>query len=288
MTPRIRHLVAGIAATLGLSASGVDTWFFVLGLLQTEPDGAAREALIAAGVLMTLGELGSFGIAALLDRERQGLRWALLALGAALLAFKVATMAVTQLALVESADAVADASAARIAELQRTIEIRRAVAADRRELAATQTQREAITAAARTLRQADQAEADIEPLAAELAQLQAARRPTLTTLLGADNTALYATLRSALIGLIGVVFMSVAGAMCRTEGAEIRSDVGNAAAAETRHATAPAAHAPADVRGRPHTAPAHREPRRIRARDRPASGAHQPHETAITATGNHP
>ncbi len=217
MTPGAYRALGSAAGLIGLSASTVATWFFILGLLQTERDETARQALIAAGVLLTIGQLAAFGIAAALPRDvLRCLRAVLLSLGAALFIFEVGSMAVTQLALVQSADATEAAAGARIEELQAAISNRRAVAAGRRELATTQAQAQAITAAARSLRQADDAEATIAPLAAELQQLQAARRPTLTTLLGTDHTALYATLRAALIGLVGLVFMSAAGALFRT------------------------------------------------------------------------
>jgi hypothetical protein len=217
MTPGTYRALGGAAGLIGLSASTVATWFFVLGLLQTERDAAARQALVAAGVLLTVGQLAGFGLASALPRDvLRGLRCTLLSLGTALFLFEIGSMAVTQLALVQSADTSEAAAAARIEELQTAISNRRAVAAGRRELAATQAQAQAITAAARSLRQADEAEAEIAPLAGELQQLQASRRPTLSTLLGTDNTALFATLRSALIGLVGLVFMSAAGALFRT------------------------------------------------------------------------
>jgi hypothetical protein len=204
------------AGAIGLAASGVATWLAVLGLLELERDAAAREALIAAGVLLTVGQLTAFGFAGLLPaRAMRSLRAVLLALGAALFAAEVAMVAITQLALVKTADQVEDAAAARIGELRRAIQARRATAAGQRELAATQQQAQAITAAARSLRAAEAAEAVIEPLAAELRTLQAARRPTLTDLLGGEHTAVYATVRAALIGLVGLVFMSAAGALFR-------------------------------------------------------------------------
>jgi hypothetical protein len=204
------------AGAIGLAASGVATWLAVLGLLELERDAAAREALIAAGVLLTVGQLTAFGFAGLLPaRAMRSLRAVLLALGAALFAAEVAMVAITQLALVKTADQVEDAAAARIGELRRAIQARRATAAGQRELAATQQQAQAITAAARSLRAAEAAESAIEPLAGELRTLQVARRPTLSDLLGADNTAVYATVRAALIGLVGLVFMSAAGALFR-------------------------------------------------------------------------
>lgn len=213
--PRSRLVLSGIAAVVGLAASGVATWFYVLGLIELEPSGTARTALIAAGVLLTLGQLAAFGITATAGGELPaGLRRALQALGVALFIFETGSMAVTQLALVQSADAVASASTARAGELQRAIAERRATAASQRALAETQGAAQAITAAARSLRAADAAEAAIAPLAAELAQLQAGRRPTLSTVLGDEQrVAMFATARAALIALVGLVMTSTAGAL---------------------------------------------------------------------------
>ncbi|WP_298232376.1 hypothetical protein [uncultured Azohydromonas sp.] len=55
----------------------------------------------------------------------------------------------------------------------------------------------------------------IVPLAAEMAQLQASKRPTLTTLLGDERTVLFAVVRSALIALVGLSMMSVSGVLFR-------------------------------------------------------------------------
>lgn len=217
MTPRAYRAAGAVAWLIGLVASAVATWWLILGALALEPDPTYRLALIAVGVLVTVAQLTAFWLAADLPAGvLRAVRWALLALGTALFCFEVGSLALTQLALAQRQDAAADASAARIAELQRGIEARRAVAAGRRELAGTQAEARAITAAARSLREADAAEAEIAPLAAELQALQAARRPTLSTVLGPDRVAIFATLRAALVGLIGLVFMSTSGALFRT------------------------------------------------------------------------
>jgi hypothetical protein len=219
LSPRACLALGSIAGAVGLAASGVATWFYVLGLIELEPSGTARTALITAGVLLTLGQLAAFGIAATAHGELPaGLRRGLQGLGLALFLFETGSMAITQLALVQSADAVASASIARVGELQRAIDERRATAAGQRALAETQGVAQAITAAARSLRAADAAEAAIAPLAAELAQLQAARRPTLSTVLGDEQrVALFATARAALIALVGLVMTSTAGALLSRE-----------------------------------------------------------------------
>ena len=57
LTPGAYRALGSVAGLVGLSASTVATWFFILGLLQTERDETARQALIAAGVLLTVGQL---------------------------------------------------------------------------------------------------------------------------------------------------------------------------------------------------------------------------------------
>lgn len=59
-------LLALITAAIGLASSAVTLDFFVLGLQRLEADALARDALIAAGVLMIVTELAAFGLAALL------------------------------------------------------------------------------------------------------------------------------------------------------------------------------------------------------------------------------
>lgn len=49
--------LATLAAAIGLAASVITAKFFILGLERLEADNAARDILIATGVLMILTEL---------------------------------------------------------------------------------------------------------------------------------------------------------------------------------------------------------------------------------------
>lgn len=219
LTPRTYRVLGTLAAFIGLAASALGAWFFTLGLQQTERDEMARQALILAGVLLTLCQLLAFGTAALLpERLLRRLRWALVGLGLVLFGFEVATMSVTQLALVQSSDVQASANEARIEELQAAIASHRATAAGLRDNAAAQSR--SVLASSRerggqALREAMEIEGRIAPMAVELAELQSAKRPTLTTLLGDDRTVLFAVVRSALIALVGLTMMSASGVLFR-------------------------------------------------------------------------
>jgi hypothetical protein len=208
-----------VAAAIGLGASAVGAWFFILGLQQTEPDAAARNVLVWAGGLMACGQLAAFAVAAWLPRTAlRALRWVLLALGVLLFASEVATMTVTQLALAAGADATAAAQASRAAEVRSAIDSRRATAAGLRDNAAVQSRSvlaPSRAAGAEALQQALAIEAEISPLAAELARLEASRRPTVASLLGSDHLVWFAGARAALIALVGMVMMSAAGALFR-------------------------------------------------------------------------
>lgn len=219
LTPRTYRVLGTLAAFIGLAASALGAWFFTLGLQQTERDETARQALILAGVLLTLCQLLAFGTAALLpERLLRRLRWALVGLGIVLFSFEVATMSVTQLALVQSSDVQASANDARIEELKAAIASHRATAAGLRDNAAAQSR--SVLASSRerggqALREAMEIEGRIAPMAIELSELQSAKRPTLTTLLGDDRTVLFAVVRSALIALVGLTMMSASGVLFR-------------------------------------------------------------------------
>lgn len=219
LSPRMFMALSALAALIGLSASAIGAWFFTLGLQQTEQDEIARHALIFAGVLLTLCQLLAFGTAALLPQPLlQKLRWGLVALGVVLFGFEVVTMSVTQLALVKSSDVQVSAAEARIEELHAAIASHRATAAGLRDNAAAQSR--SLLAASRergaqALKEALEVESRIAPLAAELAQLQSTRKQTLTTVLGDSRTVVFAVVRSALIALVGMSMMSVAGVLFR-------------------------------------------------------------------------
>jgi len=212
-------LLALLAAVIGLASSVVTTQFFIIGLNRTEPDALARDALIAAGVLMIVTELAAFGLAAMLPKAQlRALRWRLMACGLALLAFEAATIYVTQVTLVKSSESVAGATSTRMANLQASIDSRRAAAAGL--LANGVKQSGSIhgfnrSAGASALSQSIAADKQTGAMADELAALQAGKSPTLTDVLGESWMLVYAVARALLISMMGLVMFGAAGALLR-------------------------------------------------------------------------
>lgn len=213
------YFLALLTAIIGLSSSAVTAEFFVLGLTRMEPDTLARQALIAAGVLMIVTELAAFGLAALLPRQMlRGLRSQLMLCGVLLLAFEGATIYVTQITLVQSASVAATSSSTRIDALRASIDSQRAAIAGMRASGAAQSaSSNAWTQhmGAQTLKQAIDADRQITPLTDELAQLQAAVQPTLQDALGEQGLLIYTVARALLISVMGLVMFSAAGALLR-------------------------------------------------------------------------
>jgi len=219
MSPTTFRALGATAGTLGAAAAAVSAWLFVAGLTAMERDAGARAALIASGVLMTACQIGAAGIAGLVpQRALRRTRAAQLVLGAVLLAFEIVTMTTSQIAITRGATATANAAGARIAELRAAIESRRATAAGLRASAAGQADSRILQArldGSAALRDAAAIEAGIEPIAAELARLDAEQRPTIEALLGRDATVWWTAVRSALIAVMGLVMTGAAGSLLR-------------------------------------------------------------------------
>ncbi|MDD2730138.1 hypothetical protein [Malikia sp.] len=211
--------LALVAAVIGLAASGVTARFFIIGLERTEADSLARDVLILAGVLMVVTELAAFFIAALVPRRQlRALRWQLTMCALLLVGFEFATIAVTQIVLAKSADAVHDGTSGRIAHLKSSIDAQRATAAA---LVATGSRSGQSTIASsraegvQALREASRIEGRTAALSAELAQLQAEQRPTLKAVLGESLTLAYQCARAGLITVMGLVMFAASGALLR-------------------------------------------------------------------------
>ena len=218
--PRRAYIaLALLAGVIGLASSVVTAQFFILGLQRIEPDALARDALIAAGVLMIVTELATFGLSALLPKARlRALRWRLMACGLALLAFEASTIYVTQVTLVKTGESAASATDTRIADLRVAINSRRAGAAALQANGVRQS--DSIhgfnrQAGALALRESLDAENAIAPLATELAALEAAKLPTLTDVLGVRGMLAYTVARALLISVMGLVMFGAAGALLR-------------------------------------------------------------------------
>lgn len=213
------RLLALAAAVIGLACSAVTARFFVLGLERTESDGLAREALILAGVLMIVVELAAFGLSALLPRERlKALRVRLIWTGIALVAFEIATLYAVQVTLVRSSDAVHQGTSSRIGHLEASIASNRRAAAALVATGARSGESQYASSradGAQALREAARIEQRNAALSAELSQLQAGQRPTLTTILGEDGMVWYSVARGVLIVGMGLVMFAAAGALLR-------------------------------------------------------------------------
>lgn len=211
--------LAFITAAIGLAASGVTAQFFVIGLQQLEADELARDALVAAGILMILTELAAFGLSALLPAQRlRALRWQLMTIGALLVGFEGVTIYATQIALARTSENAHASIGSRISNLEQTIAAQRASAAALRAAGARDAESKYpyIRAnSAETLRQAVQIERRMEPLSAELQKLHAQQRPTLKDALGDAGVLWYSVVRSLLISVMGLVMFGASGALLR-------------------------------------------------------------------------
>lgn len=231
--PARAYLVLAILLGLvGLAASAVTADFFIVGLLKLEADALARDALIAAGVLMIVAEVLAFGVAALLPRARlASLRRRLMLFGIALLAFEGVTIYATQVALAQVAGAGAQASDTQIANLRAAIDGQRASAAGLRANAERQSASQyswVRTDGAKSLREAVAIEQNISRQAADLANLQAAQRPTLSGILGQDGLVAYSVARALLISCVGIMMCAASGALLQArrslaDGSEVLS-----------------------------------------------------------------
>lgn len=211
--------LAAITAAIGLAASGVTAQFFVIGLQQLESDELARDALVAAGILMILTELAAFGLSALLPAQRlRALRWQLMAIGALLVGFEGVTIYATQIALARTSENTHASIGSRISNLEQTIAAQRASAAALRAAGARDAESKypwIRQQSAETLRQAVAIERRMEPLSAELQKLHAQQRPTLKDALGDTGVLWYSVVRSLLISVMGLVMFGASGALLR-------------------------------------------------------------------------
>jgi hypothetical protein len=212
-------VLAIAAAAIGLAASAVTAQFFVLGLSQLESDPAARQALLASGLLMIVVELAAFGLAALLPRSTlHALRWQLVAGGLLLLAFEAVTIYATQVALVQSGDTAQASTQARVAGLQASISSQRAAVAALRDSGERQSASRNAWAqhlGAGAIKDALAAEARITPLVDDLATLQAGLKPTLASVLGTQGMLAYNMARALLTTGMGLLMFGAAGALLR-------------------------------------------------------------------------
>lgn len=212
-------VLALVAAVIGLASSWVTGQFFMLGLSQLESDPAARQALLASGLLMIVVELAAFGLAALLPSATlHALRGRLVACGLLLLAFEAVTIYATQVAMVRTGDTAQAASQARIDGLTESIKSQRMAVAALRDSGARQSGSSNAWAqhlGAGAIKDALAAEARITPLVDELAALQASLKPTLASVLGTQGMLAYNMARALLTTGMGLLMFGAAGALLR-------------------------------------------------------------------------
>lgn len=219
LRPVAYYALALLAGAIGLSASYVTVQLFALAIQTTEQEGVARELLTLTAALFVIAELAAFFIAGLVPvRRLRALRWQLTACAIALLAFEAVSIYGARVTLVQSADARADAGAGRVEQLRASIEANRRSAAALVE-AGQRSSQSAIASSradgARSIRDAAALEADTTRMAAELAQLEAARAPTVTAVFGESGVIAWAVAQSLLISCIGLLFLGAAGALAR-------------------------------------------------------------------------
>ncbi|MDD2729298.1 hypothetical protein [Malikia sp.] len=219
LRPAAYYALALLAGTIGLSASYVTVQLFALAIQATEQEGMARELLTLTAALFVAAELAAMFVAGLVPvRRLRALRWQLIACAAALVAFEAVSLYGARVALAQSADARADAGAGRVEQLRASIEANRSSAAAL--VAAGQRSSQSAIASSRadgaqSIRDAAALEADTRRMAAELAQLQAARAPTATTVFGESGVIALSVAQSLLISCIGLLFIGAAGVLAR-------------------------------------------------------------------------
>lgn len=219
LSPRAYYALAILAGLVGLAASYVTMRLFALAIQQGESDSAARELLTLAAFLFVAAELAACFIAGLLPVQRlRALRWQLTACAVVLLAFEAVSLYGARVTLAHASDARAGATEGRAHQLRASIEANRRSAAALVE-AGQRSSQSAIASSradgAQSLRDAAALEAATARLAAELAELEAARTPTASAVFGQSGVITLAVVQSLLISSIGLVFLGASGAMVR-------------------------------------------------------------------------
>lgn len=219
LRPVAYYALAGLAGLIGLSASAVTIQLFAEAIRVTEPEGHARELLALTAALFVVAELAAVFIAGLVPvRRLRALRWKLIAGAVLLVAFEAVSLYGARVALLHAAEAQAGAAQGRAEALRARIEASRRNAAAL--LAAGEVSSRSIIASSRaegaqSIRDAAAMGSEVERLAAELAQVEAASVPTVATVYGQSGAVAMAVAQSLLISSIGLLFLGAAGALAR-------------------------------------------------------------------------
>ena len=206
---------AGVAALIGVAASGVAMQFFSVAVAAQETDQITRWTLVLVAALFVATEAVLFWLAGHL-RQHPALRRRLVIAGCILLAFEVASIFGAQLVIASGQDARAQAREVRANELRQTIERQRATAE-----ALTKTGMiggQSVVASSRqagvqALEKAAQLETQSLALAEELARLEAAKVATQTTVFGEVGAVVMAGIRAVLVSGIGLLMLNLSGVL---------------------------------------------------------------------------
>lgn len=214
--------LAALCAGLGGWASVVTLRYFEFGARALEADEAARALASTTALLLVVLEMAAFALAALLPRQRlRAQRWGLAVLAVSVLAFECLTIVLVQQGITRAADVGAEARQQRVIELRASITALRATAEELRNAAAASSQSKVLASrqsAAESLNAALETERLVQARTAELAELQAALRPTTTQILGEQGALAYSVTRGLLVSVAGLVLFGAAGSLLRAAG----------------------------------------------------------------------
>ncbi|WP_028998734.1 hypothetical protein [Azohydromonas australica] len=214
--------LAAMCAGLGGWASVVTLRYFEFGARALEADEAARALASTTALLLVVLEMAAFALAALLPRQRlRAQRWSLAVLAVSVLAFECLTIVLVQQGIARAADVGAEARQQRVIELRASIAALRATAEELRNAAAASSQSKVLAShqsAAESLGTALDTERLVQARTAELAELQAALRPTTTQILGEQGALAYSVTRGLLVSVAGLVLFGAAGSLLRAAG----------------------------------------------------------------------
>lgn len=219
LTPSAYYSLSALAAVIGLSASIVTVQMLGQAIQATEQTGPARELLQWASALFVCAELAACLIAGLLPVQRlRALRWRLIVIALALVAFEVAAIYGARVVLLRAADTRANAQGVQAEQLRASIDAHRRNAAALVE--AGQRSSQSVIASsradgARSLRDAVELEAQARRMAADLVRIEAARAPTLSQVFGPSGVIALAVAQSLLVSIVGLLFVGAAGALAR-------------------------------------------------------------------------
>lgn len=256
--PAWAYIILAIpCAGAGVWASVVTLRYFVHGAEALETDPAVQALAVAAALLLVVLGMSAFGLAALLtEAQLWARRWALSIFSGTVLALEMVTIGAVQSALVVGAALSQASVVGDAADLERQIARLEAQAAQYSATASALRVGSQLTLAKRTEDQAAAALAKTGALYASLSTARAAKRPTLTGMLGERAALVYVVVRGMLISLGGMVFLGVGGAMLRLGMqrpalAQVDTPVKHQAPAPTPALAKPAHAAPAPVQDAP-------------------------------------